>query len=769
MARQYNEADGTKIDRQNLSQLIDLVVPAIKIKNIDAFIEEIQAEVIQDKVIIQGIIHKQLYFVGIDNMIHHQQELMPFSTFVEVPGAERGMEVDVKGVIEHIKATLSPEGTQVHQKVIVELFVKVLEMQQLILLQNPAGPLLKLDQVIGEGTVQTLVEGNFLLPLPAIKITDIDVSILELNANVIPDKVVLQGIIHKQIYYIGTDDLGHHVAEDIPFSTFVDIQGVNTGMHAQLHPRIELVDGVLAEDNQTVLQKVVIEIFVKVTEEIQTNLCLGDGPLLKLPRVISENVLQHMLVNDFVLPQPAIKIVDVDAHIQDLRTKIIDNKVIIQGNLEKQIFYVGEDDIEYHQAEILPFSAFIDVPGAEPDMETQINGFVEHVNYELLNPTLLHQKVVLQFFAKVVEFLQVSVQLATTGPLFKVPAVIGEAVKQILVEVAVPSIIPPIPPVVLAEGVLIKEIRSDGTTEQVLVESVVDLPALAIKIKSVDASVRNVVTDIVDGQILVEGEIVKQIQFVDSKGKVRHLEEIVPFSALMPLDGFDDMDLIPEVIIEDLTYSLIDGCSRLAQVIILKITLAGEESRQIQVFTDIEGPGISVQTVLIRAQEVIGEDLVELEVEEDISLPEVAAFPVAVEAFLADIAGVVGPNNVTVSGIVVKELILARPDDTEFVVHEEIPFEFTSVITDAQAGDNVQIHPEITDILVEIIEGGTVAAQTVIIEVFVKVTRLETFAVIVDVIGPVEITKEIIFVDVVDDGIPRPVPLEVVVDIGPIT
>lgn len=768
MFKNFNETKQSS-SRQSLSQSLQLAVPAIKIRNIDAFIEEISCEVISDKVIIQGSIHKQLYFVGEDNMVHHQQESMPFSTFIEVPGAEPGMEAQVDGVIEHIKATLSADGTEVFQKAIVELFVKVLEEQQLFLACDPQGPLLKVDQVIGEGAVQTLIEGEVTLPLPAIKVSDIDVTIRDISAHVIADKVIIQGIIHKQIYYIGEDDLGHHLAEDVPFSTFVDIPGAQPGMEAQLYPRLEFVDADLAFDGVTLLQKVVLEIFVKVTEELQMNLALGDGPLLKLPRVIGENVVQHMLTNDFTLPQAALKIVEVDAHFQCIETRVITDKVIVQGVLEKQIFFIGLDDVEYHQAELVPFSTFIDLPGAEPGMDVQITGLVEHVKFELLGANILHQKVILQFFVKIVEYLQINVALAESGPLFKAPAVIGEGVKQVLVEVVEPPIIPPIPPVVIAEGILIQEVRGGESTEQILVESIVNLPVCALRIKEVEPSIRNVVTEIVDGQILVEGEIVKLVRYVDNTNRVRQMEEIVPFAATMNVPSLaEGMDVIPLVEIEDLSFTLIDQGMRLAQTIILRITINAEESRQVQVFTDIEGPEIVMETTLIRAPQVIGEDLSELEIIENIALAEVAAFPLSVEAFLTDVTGTISPDLVSVSGTVIKDLTLVRPDETEFTIHEEIPFTMSVVITDALPTDNLQINPSILDIFVDIVEGGLVARETVVLEIFVKVTRLETFPVVVDVLGPVEVTKDIVYVDVVDDGIPGPVPLEVVVDVGPI-
>lgn len=756
-------------ERQSLTQAIELEVPAVKIRNIVGEVVNITFEVIQNKVIIQGEVHKQIFFVGQDSMVHHQQDSMPFSTFVEVPGAQMGMEAQIDATIEHIKAKLSPDGTQLEQKVILELFVKVLELQQIHLETDVDGPLLKTQQVIGEGVTQTLVEGQVTMEPLAIKVTDVDVHIQEITKHSIQNKVIIQGIVAKQIFFIGEDDLGHHQAEEMPFSAFVDIPGAEPGMEAQVYIRVEHLEANLSPDGTTLFQEVVLEIFVKVLENVQVQLAQGPGPLVKLPQVIGEDVTQTMRVSDFTLPQPAIKIVEVHARIQTLNTRVLENKVILQGIVEKQIFFVGEDDVEYHVAEEVPFTTFVEIPGAQPGMDVQVDHEIEHVRHELLTPTQLHQKVMIEFFVKVVENIQFLVAPQATGPLFKVPVVVGEEVQQVLVEEVRIIPVPPIPPEVIAVGALIKEEQFLDVEEQILLEREVELPVLAIKVKEVTAIIENLFFESINtDQLFIEGVIVKQIHFVDTANRVRHLEERIPFTETITLpENMLAMVLDVDVEIEDISFQLIAGGQRISQVVVLRITVQGEESRQIEVIVEAEGPDIVAQTLTVEALEVIGEDIVEVEVVEDIDLPEPAAFPVFVEAFIADVETTVLQDAVEVSGNIVKDLTLETPEETTFTVSEEIPFTFSVVITGALPGDEVQFQGEILDILVDIIEEGMVARQTVILEFFIKVTRQVIMDVVVDVVGPVQIITETVLLNVVDDGIPHPVPVEVVVGIEP--
>lgn len=393
---------------------LPLDMTAIKVRDISARIMDIVTDVIQDKVIIQGIIHKQIFFVGTDNIIHHQSEDIEFSTFVDVPGAEPGMDVLVEPTIEHVIARLILDGNVLHQKVVVQFFVKVLSVQQLIV-ETGMGPLVRVEKVIGENAVQTMVINDVVLAVEAIKIVDITAEVRELETEVIQDKVIIQGIVHKQLFYIGTDDVEHHQAEDIPFSEFVDIPGAEPGMNVQVHPTIEHVKQELSPDGTTVTQEIVLELFVKVTESVQVNLVTGNDSLVMLPEVIGENLKQILSETTLELSQPAIKIKEIVATFVDLNAVVIQDKVIIQGVIHKQIFFVNEDNIEIHQAENVPFSTFVDVMGARPGMDVEIIPTVAFVKPVLSSDgTLLTQKVIGDIFVKVTENIQFNV--SEVGP-----------------------------------------------------------------------------------------------------------------------------------------------------------------------------------------------------------------------------------------------------------------------------------------------------------------------------------------------------------------
>ncbi len=389
---------------------VTLTIPAIKVRNINARVINITTDVIADKVVIQGVLHKQIFFVGEDNIVHHQAEDIPFSTFIDVPGAEPGMNVQVDPVVETVIFNLLTP-TLIHQKVVLEFFVKITESRQLNVVTGN-GPLVRVDQVVGENTKQELFENIVALSTPAIKIDDITVVIRNITTHIIQDKVIVQGILHKQIFFIGTNNIELHQAEDIEFSTFVDVPGATFGMDVEVVPTVEFVNFEL-QNATTLIQKVVVEFFAKVTESVQLNIVLGPGALLKLETVTGENTTQILVENVFGLPIPTVKIREIVASIRDIVTEVINDKVVIQGILHKQIFFIGEDNLEHHQAENIPFSTFLDIIGATPGMNVRVDSRIETILFELLDSSTLRQKVVIEFFVKVTETQQLLVQIVS--------------------------------------------------------------------------------------------------------------------------------------------------------------------------------------------------------------------------------------------------------------------------------------------------------------------------------------------------------------------
>lgn len=622
--------------------------PARKVREIRGEVRDIEVTVIENKVIIQGVIHKQIFYVDVDGFVRHQAEDINFSTFIDVPGALPGMNVLVNPVIEDIIFRLvNPPSRVLVEKVVLQIFVKVTETVQLQLAVG-TGPLFKTESVIGEGSTQHLSETVVTLPNPAIKVAEIVAKVQDVTTEIIADKVIIQGIIHKQIFFVDLNGISRHLAEDVPFSTFIDIPGAAEGQNVQVHPSVEFV-GFILEDQVTLRQKVVLEIFVKVTETIQIQVQPGMGPLLALGEVVGEGTTQLLSDTVVTLNQPAIKVREIIAEIRNLTTHVLADKVVIQGVLHKQIFFINTNNIEVHQAEDVAFSTFIDIPGALPGLDVQVHPIIEFIGFNFTEPDQLNQKVVMQFFVKVTEPVQIQVALGN-GPLVKVEQVIGENSKQILVERPRRPIV--VSPITIEKVLIQVPVVGEIVSKQIIVENVVELPIQAIKVAGVTATIQNLTATVVPGGIIVQGDVIKQVRFVGTDNVVRDISETVPFSLLLSVPGITPTSNVEvEIVIENITLTLSEDGTTVNQLIVLEAVAsitAPDTGRQVAVVTDVTGPGITTNKVTVRAEVVTnGTELQTIQVVTDVSGPGIVE--VIKETLLLDVVGDGNPNPVPVT------------------------------------------------------------------------------------------------------------------------
>lgn len=93
---------------------------------VDARVRNLSHEIIPNKVIVRGVLHKQLFVVDAETgtvFAHDVDE--NFVHFVDVPGASPGMRAHVSARVEFVKVDIHPGGETARQVSIIEVTVKV--------------------------------------------------------------------------------------------------------------------------------------------------------------------------------------------------------------------------------------------------------------------------------------------------------------------------------------------------------------------------------------------------------------------------------------------------------------------------------------------------------------------------------------------------------------------------------------------------------------------------------------------------------------------
>ncbi|HKM39970.1 MAG TPA: SPOCS domain-containing protein [bacterium] len=402
--------------------------------------------------------------------------------------------------------------------------------------------LLRVQRVVGEQTKTKTVQATVRLPVQAIKVFEVQASLRATKCEIKRDGVFIQGIVHKQVFYVDQGDLVRHVGEEVPFHFFVDVEGAESRMTCQAHTKIVSVDWTLSRDGHEVVQDVAVRAFVKVTEVEQMEVVVDvrnhkikvDKELLRVESVVGEDTVRETITNTIKLPMKALKIFDVKAEVRDVNTTLRNDSVTIKGVIHKQIFFVDEGNLVRHQPEDVPFSITADIPGASKDMEAFVDVRVMVDDFKLRHVPghSLRQTMIVEAFIKVVEPLQIQVVTNVKGPhiivdrrLLKVDHVVTE------------------------------------DTKRESINSEVCLPMQALKIFSIMARLEDVTSEVKRDSVIVRGTIHKQVFFVDMGNLLRHHSEDVPFRMVLDTPGStSDMSVhVRANIIGEVEYSLKDG------------------------------------------------------------------------------------------------------------------------------------------------------------------------------------------------------------------
>ncbi|HBF36304.1 MAG TPA: hypothetical protein DDW50_03185 [Firmicutes bacterium] len=146
---------------------------------------------------------------------------------------------------------------------------------------------LKVLRVIGEKIGQIAAENK--IEIHAVKIDHIDASVKDLTDHVFTDKIVKQGVIHSQIFYVDPNGFVRETSDNVPFILAVDIPGV-----IRENPWLEIEDKLLKIETDYTLvpetcnepgilkHKIVADFLVKVSEWVQLDVVVRPNFFTKI-------------------------------------------------------------------------------------------------------------------------------------------------------------------------------------------------------------------------------------------------------------------------------------------------------------------------------------------------------------------------------------------------------------------------------------------------------------------------------------------------------
>lgn len=285
----------------------------------------------------------------------------------------------------------------------------------------------RVRQVIGEDTKQAAVKSRIIIPQekpPAEQVINAHAQTAVQEVKIVGGRVTVEGRAHIQVTYVADKPSQpvHHVGGDIRFVETFKIPGAEADQDVMVRLTLEKVAVHLDESDRTrraIAVTLVVKIFVKVTETVDVDL-LVKAPerlypayrMVALSEVVAEGERQVVVSQqaDFremfegVKPCPE-KILDVISDLRVTEKEVIRDKVLVEGVITLQLIYVAktwEGSQPVHHAHVeIPFTEFVHVKGAKPDMMVDLHLEIEDADARVKGYCDVGIAVVMQIRAEV--------------------------------------------------------------------------------------------------------------------------------------------------------------------------------------------------------------------------------------------------------------------------------------------------------------------------------------------------------------------------------
>jgi len=240
-----------------------------------------KASVLPGWVKIEGEVTAVVPYYGEQERPLEETFVFPIRRYLEVPESAAGMTAGISAKVE-IFTCLREQGKKAGVlRGLLNIEIRLFRLEALEVATSarqdrqvlPAGTFL-LEEVIGFGASQTLIEREIIFIRPARKVREpVDAQVRNLTHEVIPGKVIVRGVLHKQLYLVEAAT-GVVFSQDVDesFVHFVDVPGAAPGMRVKPSARVEFVKVDINPGGESGRQVTIIEVKVKVTLPVKKEL-----------------------------------------------------------------------------------------------------------------------------------------------------------------------------------------------------------------------------------------------------------------------------------------------------------------------------------------------------------------------------------------------------------------------------------------------------------------------------------------------------------------
>lgn len=410
---------------------------------------------------------------------------------------------------------------------------------------------IKIDQLVGRERVESLVEGEITLPdhKPKIEsLISLDGEVEITNQLLKEDTLIVTGIVKFRTLYTTEEDEDqkiHSLQSKTDFREEIALES-SYDARAVVQAEIEHIEYTKLTDKKIGV-KTVIDIQAKLqregTIEIIKDIEGGEGiqtrkQSIKYNELIANNKTKNLVKDTFEIAEgrgDVLDILKIDANTKIEESRVVDGKVIVSGSVDCFIMYYSEDaeqTLNYISEEI-PFTHFVEVKGAEKDMDYNLSLKVTDINYDVrgdINGRLRIIDLETSVTIDVKVFAQSQQEIVTdaysTERIFDVKN----------------------------EKVTLSQTVAKHNLEETLNQTIKVAGGEIVKLCNINA--KPIMTDLrtLDEKVIVEGIVDLDIVYIGRDQTLEISKAEVPFKSTVDIEDSKDIDIEVQSIIGDISY-----------------------------------------------------------------------------------------------------------------------------------------------------------------------------------------------------------------------
>lgn len=441
--------------------------------------------------------------------------------------------------------------------------------------------LIKIDQLVGEELSQHLVEGELIVheEEPEIaKILDVWAVVYGTGKEVVQDKVMVEGILRYNLLYIPVGD-SKSIAQaesETGFVEYVDLEGAKPRMTADISFELEHLDYDILSSRRLGV-KAVLNIDCRVRELLSLEV-LKDFPdedgiqALREPMELvftgGDGSGQTIIREDVELPDDmpsVIRVLRKDAKVKILETRVTDNRILAQGEIDLKLLYQSgeeQDPIQLLQNQI-PFNHFVEVQGAYQGMDCDVKVEAQELDVSLRQDIIGDTRI-----------LSVDMILLMEGRVYE------SHEEDLIIDAYSPGTALNL----VKQKIMLTRPMGKGQAQSIIRENIELGENLPPAGRILYAEARPLVADyrIGQGQVVVDGLLTGILLYKpeDDGLGISSIKADIPFSQTLEIEGInEDMECLCEAVVQYLSHTLISP-----NEVELKITMlvTGEATEEIE-------------------------------------------------------------------------------------------------------------------------------------------------------------------------------------------